>query len=80
MVTTYSGGFDHCVELCGLRQCIIIEISTHIFVAADVVTTYSGGFNHCVELCGLTTEVRTGDLQELMDALLPGAWCVVLFL
>lgn len=37
----------------------------------EVVTNWSGGFDHCVELGGLTTDVRTGDIQELLDALLP---------
>ncbi|KAF5829153.1 hypothetical protein DUNSADRAFT_16495 [Dunaliella salina] len=37
----------------------------------EVVTDWSGGFDHCVELGGLTTDVRTGDIQELLDTLLP---------
>lgn len=32
---------------------------------------WEGGFDHCLEVFGLTSDVKTGDLQEFLDVVLP---------
>lgn len=36
-----------------------------------LVASWTGGFDHCVEISGLSDKIKTNDLQEILDALLP---------